>query len=173
MDGNRQSFGRMNTTVGKYLGAFAQRAQDVVWSTNILQSAVGILGVVMQHLIKGPCMVIYSNAPAAIGGWEGREPADICAQMAGNRAAFWEGDNKQECYSMIERRFESWFTTVMALLYAFTLYQTVRLIWNLCVRKITGGWDAKENPRVQLVYYPVPELWEGAHQGHKLVPRSC
>lgn len=168
-------FVRMNTAVGKYLGEIVHQAQDVVWSTNIIQSAIGILGVVLQHLIKRPCLVIYNNAPAVIGGWEGREPADICAQMTGTKATFWQGDNMHECLSMIERRFESWFTTVIVLLYAFTLYQIVRLIWYLCVRKITGGWNAKENnPQVQLVYYPIPETqWEDNHPGHKPLQMKC
>ncbi|WP_298329526.1 hypothetical protein, partial [Asticcacaulis sp.] len=152
--------------------SFSQRVQDVVWSTNILQSTFGIAGVVLRHLIKHPCLVIYRNAPAALGGWEGRELADICAQMTGTAASFWEGKNMDECEALVDRRFESWFTTLMVLLYAFTFFQIVRLIWMLCVRKLTGGWDAKDKqPQVQLIYYPVPEIeWEANRPGRKLLP---
>lgn len=128
---------------------------------------------VMQHLIKRPCLVIYRNAPALVGGWEGRDSVDICAQMTGTAASFWEGKNLEECILLIDRRFESWFTTFMVLLYAFTLYQIIRLIWILSVQKLTGAWDAKDKPQVQLVYYPIPEQqWEAVRPGHRLLPPS-
>lgn len=159
----------MAATVGKYFSLLAQRAQDVIWSTNILQSACGVIGVIMQHLIKHPCEVIFRNAPAVLGGWEGRSSEDICSQMTGTKAEFWKGDNMITCNDMIQRRFESWFTMVIVLLYTFTLYQLAMLIWSLSVQKLTGGLDAKDKPQVQLVYYPLPEKWEGAHHGHKLL----
>lgn len=157
----------------RYLTSVSQRVQDAIWSTNILQSTIGVVGVVARHLIKQPCLVIYRNAPSILGGWEGRELPDICAQMTGTAASFWTGKNMEECMLLVDRRFESWFTTVMMLVYVFTFYQMVRLIWMLCVRKITGGWDARENPQVQLVYYPVSEReWEGIHPGRKHLPLS-
>lgn len=160
----------MAAALGKYISALTQRVQDVVWSTNILQSAFGVLGVVMQHMIRHPCEVIYRNAPGAVGGWEGRDSADVCAQLTGTKASFWEGENMTECLSMIERRFESWFTTLMVLIYAFTLYQMFRLLLYLCARKLTGSWDARDKPQVQLVYYPVPEQWGVIRHGHKPLP---
>jgi hypothetical protein len=158
----------MAATVGKYLSSFVQRAQDMIWSTNILQSTFGIVGVVMQHLIKRPCEVIFRNAPGAIGGWEGRSSEDICSQMTGTKAEFWKGDNMITCMDMIQRRFESWFTMVIVLLYAFTLYQVIRLVWYLSLQKLTGGPDARDKPQVQLIYYPLPEnQWEDIHHGRK------
>ena len=164
----------MLTSLSKYVSSLAQRIQDIVWSTNILQSTFGVIGVVAQHLIKQPCEVIYRNAPAVIGGWEGRESTDICAQLTGTKAIFWGGDNMAECSAMIDRRFKSWYTTLMLCLYAFTMYQIVRLGMCICARKITGSWDAKnKQPQVQLVYFPLPNQWEDIRRDHRPQPLSC
>jgi len=68
--------------------------------------------------LKGWIFNVYIKAPVLIGnigGWENREPLEICSAMTTVTASFWDA-NKQECTDLIVRRFDSYYTLWIATL---------------------------------------------------------
>lgn len=84
----------------------------------------------MLVAVHAPLKLMYRNAPAALGGWDGRDDADVCAQLTGSKADFWHV-NPRECEDMIERHFMARFTMLLCAAYMCAVWAVVASMWRL------------------------------------------
>ena len=63
-----------------FIAIIVEWAKWIVWDT--------WFGIVKDIVMRGPSFTILPGV--AIGGWEGKHDADICAAKTGNPASFWQ-----------------------------------------------------------------------------------
>lgn len=82
---------------------------------------------VYQKLVTDPLRIFYFVGPV----WSNAPPAEICYDLTGVKAAWWEEspDRAQQCMNLLNRKFGSFDATVMTTLYftivTFILMQTI------------------------------------------------
>jgi hypothetical protein len=82
---------------------------------------VSSLRSVAWALFVQPVFNVYMHGPNWIG-WKSRPEEDICAQLTNVEASFWRA-NRVECSDLIMRDFQSIYSVVLFVLYAWLLIQ--------------------------------------------------
>lgn len=67
------------------------------------------------------------------GGWNGMDEEDICADMTNTPSSMWSSSRSRqhECASLIDRRFDSIFSTFCATAYLFVLFIVIQDIFYI------------------------------------------
>ena len=107
---------------------------------------------VIHTVVYNPLMLIFRNAPASVGGWDGRADADVCAQLTGAKADFWLM-NTAECEDMIERQFTSRFTVLVCVAYFYIMWMLCACVWRIVCAYIDSKFIAPQ-PQPQLPHMP-------------------
>ena len=82
-------------------------------------------------LLKYPIAVLYLYGPAWLGGWNGQNMTDICAQLTGVKSDFWLR-HPDTCQELLERQFESYYLTMCVGAYFLLVFViVVRLLRRL------------------------------------------
>lgn len=83
-------------------------------------------------IITNPLFRMYLHAPAlwwGMGGWEGREMADICSHRTSVSAHFWQQpEHTDTCEKLILQQFNRIFVPLEILLHFFIVFICVRWI---------------------------------------------
>jgi len=78
------------------------------------------LSTVVDSLVVSPLRVLYFNGPSFynVGFWGGMAPADACASLTTVAATAWATERMAgECAALLERRFQSFASGLLGLLY--------------------------------------------------------
>jgi len=78
-------------------------------------------------MVLQPLAMYYLDAPEIVGGWAGKPPADICAQLTGTKSDFWI-EHEEVCWERIAQNFHSWGVIIFVLIYTFSIYKTVSYV---------------------------------------------
>lgn len=96
----------------------------------------------MQSLLSGiadlflsaPLRALFRKGPSWLGGWQGRDQADMCAEMTNSPATFWIA-HELECTDLVEKKFQSYQIVVQTLAYAYLVFTMAGLIVRACIFK--------------------------------------
>ncbi len=101
---------------------------DVVrWYDLVRQYAWDIYG----FLVIQPLSMFYLDGPKVLGGWEGKEINEICAELTNTPSNFWSA-HSEECWARISRSFHSWTVLVNVILYFAVGYKILLLLISCC-----------------------------------------
>lgn len=78
-------------------------------------------------LIGQPIFHLYLHGPSWAGGWKSRSASDICAHLTNVDATFWI-NNPIECDALIFRDFNSMYSFVQFILYAYLCAQCFQIL---------------------------------------------
>jgi hypothetical protein len=90
-----------------------------------------------------PLRSLYVQSPSfwGLGGWAGKDVADVCAQLTNVPSTHWETSGSNECEHLVERRFQSFtasifnachilvVVTIICEIYAYTRF---RIYYHIC-----------------------------------------
>ena len=82
---------------------------------------------VYEKIIIKPLNNIYFKGPSFLGFWEGKVNYDICAEVSGVSALFWE-KNTDECVHILSHKSAAFVELVSFGLYVFLLYYVMNII---------------------------------------------
>jgi hypothetical protein len=132
-----------------YILSVASKMLDVFNKiiNSISGKVIGLLRWVNRILVIEPLWQLYLDAPAVggVGGWEGRELPDICAQMTGISASHWQNGGYVECVNHVERKFYAHKSVTVNLFRIFVVfslclevYYTILYKLRKCTRPAIG-----------------------------------
>ena len=103
-------------------------------------------------LIDWPLRTLYLNGPSLLGygWWEGVGEADLCSQITGVGAEFWDGEHSQDaCGDLIERKvFAFEIGTLAITTLGMTILLGSTLYWRWCIlRPLTQELKMLWSPR--------------------------
>ena len=91
-------------------------------------------------IIERPLRIMYMNAPSfgnVFGGWNGMNEDDICARMTNTSSSMWAGRARNlECFDIIQKRFDSLYSTFCIVIYFIILFSAIREIIHILRLKI-------------------------------------
>jgi len=86
--------------------------------------------------LSAPLWALFHKGPSWLGGWQGRDQADMCAEITNSPATFWIV-HESECTGIVEKKFQSYQIVVQTLAYAYLLFTMLGLIVRACIFKWT------------------------------------
>ena len=91
---------------------------------------------IAEWFVSTPLRALFNKGPAWLGGWHGRNEADMCAEMTGSPATFWIM-HADECGDIVENKFQSFQIVVHIVVYGYLLISVVSLLVRACIFRWT------------------------------------
>ena len=129
----------------------------------------------LTFCVTAPLRSLFFRGPRWLGGWQGKDTEDICAEITSSPAKFWER-HPNECDVVVEKQFQSYFVVFQVLVYGYLLCTTVGICLRACVfrytvtmplermllnagstaRRIAHTWPEQTSPRPHCEAAPAP-----------------
>ena len=90
---------------------------------------------VTSWFVSAPLRALFERGPGWIG-WQGRNYADVCAELTGSPATFWE-THMDECSDIVDKRFQSFEIVVQFVVYGYLLFTITGLLVRACIFRWT------------------------------------
>lgn len=80
--------------------------------------------------VREPLQMLYFSGPAlhGYGFWEGKAPADACAELTHTPSHFWVV-NSGECIALLNRHFDGFYVGFIVLVYCVAVYTLLTHVW--------------------------------------------
>lgn len=85
---------------------------------------------ILHATVREPLQMLYFSGPAlhGYGFWEGKAPADACAELTHTPSHFWVA-NSGECIALLNRHFDGFYVGFIVFLYCLALYTLLTHVW--------------------------------------------
>jgi hypothetical protein len=86
-----------------------------------------------KYFLYYPLQTLYFHGPTIMGHygfWNGKSKEDICSQLTLMPAKTWLDFNlNKECNDLLEKKFHSFYISILFSLYIFILYNLFSYVW--------------------------------------------
>lgn len=90
----------------------------------------------VEVCVAMPLRALFQRGPAWLGGWQGKVNEDVCAEITTSPASFWV-HHPEECTSMIEKKFQSFFVVFQVVGYGYLLCTVLHILLRAVVFRWT------------------------------------
>lgn len=101
-----------------------------------MQHIAASVAAVARYFVSAPLRALFERGPSWMGGWQGRDRADICADLTGSPATFWLVHDV-ECDEIVEKRFQSFLVVVQISVYGYLVFTMLGLLVRACIFRWT------------------------------------
>lgn len=126
----------MENLVDRLAGTSATEApfKDLFAANAFVRCILSLLSVVYTLFFIKPLALIYLKGPRIMGFgmWSGMDAADICAELTGVSAIYWDKE-RDVCLSHIEKKFDAFVIGVSTLIVVALTYRICAWLWYLYV----------------------------------------
>lgn len=99
----------------------------------IYDSGKQIVFEIPKYALYYPLQILYFHGPAlgSYGFWNGKAKEDICAQLTLMPAKAWSQSTgmDMECEILLEKKFHSFYISILFSMYIFTVYNLLSYVW--------------------------------------------
>lgn len=107
---------------------------NYVYKNSVIRWILTFFTLLYTYIIVKPMAKFYLKGPKiyGFGMWGGMESQDICAEITGVASSHWT-KNREDCYNIIQQRFDAVMIGVWFLFLMFVLYKVSAFFWYICV----------------------------------------